>query len=507
MKKLFLVLILSFLFIQQVFLESISPAQKPNKTQQMLIDRGYGMFIHFGVNTFADVEWSNGKIPVEDYHPTNLDCDQWVRVARDAGFRYVILTTKHHDGFCLWNSKFTDYDVAASPVKTDIVGEVAKACKKYGLKFAVYYSLWDRHEPIYKDKDPQKYVNYMLNQLTELMTQYGPICELWLDGGWDKKPQEWGIDQLYSLVKKYQPMCAFTVNHTIVLKEGERKFALPDSMTTDNKYYFQYFPCDFRLWDPKIASKSDKKQYLHQGKSYYLPFEHTICLGKQWNWFQKSKPMPVRSVDELQELFYWCTDNQNTLVIDVPPGPEGIIREQDANTVIELAHRLHLKKDQPLPRNGKFISMGETATASSVLPNQSNQFAPQNAIDGGMQTRWAAKDTLSELIVTLNPKEKFNKITIFEYQDSKQINKNDLFSNVRINRIQSYQIDLFRNSKWETIYYDDESTGDCKVIRFPVFYSASKIRLKVLKSIAPPSVWEFNVINTEAGHLLKQKSK
>ncbi|MGE8242377.1 MAG: alpha-L-fucosidase, partial [Sphingobacterium sp.] len=158
------------------------PGSKPNQAQKEMIKRGYGMFMHFGVNTFTDMEWSDGSIPVEKYNPTQLDPDQWVRTARDAGFRYVLLITKHHDGFCLWDSKYTDYDVAASPVKTDVVKAVSDACKKYGLDFAIYYSLWDRKEPSYKHKDPQKYIDYMKNQLTELFTKYGKISELWLDG-------------------------------------------------------------------------------------------------------------------------------------------------------------------------------------------------------------------------------------------------------------------------------------------------------------------------------------
>ncbi len=124
-------------------------------------NRGYGMFIHFGVNTFNQTEWSNGKLPVDSYHPTELDCDQWIRIAKEAGFRYVILITKHHDGFCLWNSAHTKYDVAASPVKTDIVAEVAKACRKYGLELGLYYSLWDRNHPSHADPDPTIYQDYM----------------------------------------------------------------------------------------------------------------------------------------------------------------------------------------------------------------------------------------------------------------------------------------------------------------------------------------------------------
>jgi alpha-L-fucosidase len=482
--------------VQVAFAQQITPADKPNKSQQLQIKRGYGMFMHFGINTFSGDEWSDGTVPAGKYNPSDLDCDQWVRVARDAGFRYVLLTTKHHDGFCLWDTKYTDYGVASTNVKTDIVAAVAKACKKYGLEFADYYSLWDRHEPSFKDKDPQKYIDFMKNQLTELFTNYGPICELWLDGGWARKPNEWGIDQIYSLVKKLQPNCAVSVNHTIVNVEGKRNFTPPDSMTVDNKYFFQYFPSDFRLWDPQIANKFDKKQYLHNGKSYYLPYEHTLCLSREWTWFEKPTPGLVRDLDELEELFYWCTDNNNMLVIDVPPDNTGRIRENEANQVIALGQRLGIKKGKPLPKNGRFISLKAKTSATSVFENKQAQFGSQLAVDGGMGTRWAAADTLPELIIYLNKSDKFNKIAIFEYQDvKKSTNANDIFSNERINRIQAYNIDIWENNRWETVYTDNRPMYDCKVIRFPVFYQTSKIRLKVTKATAPPSIYEFNVID------------
>jgi len=468
-------------------------SNQPNSVQMALMKRGYGMFMHFGVNTFGDTEWSDGTIPAGKYNPTNLDCDQWVRVARDAGFRYVLLITKHHDGFCLWDSKYTDYDVASSPVKTDVVKAVSEACKKYGLQFAIYYSLWDRHEASYKDKDFNKYISYMSNQLTELLTNYGPICELWFDGGWDKKPEEWQMPKIYALVKRLQPQCAVGVNHTIVLKEGERNFALPDSMTVDNKYAFQYFPSDFRLWDPKIAHKADKKQYMHQGKSYYLPFEHTICLSKAWNWFQKKNPLPARDLDELQELFYWCTDNHNTLVVNVPPDQTGRIREHEANTIIELGKRLGIKKDEPLPVNGQFLSIGAETKASSVLKGDNGLYGAQLATDGGMQTRWSAADTCATLTIALPGDKSFNKISIFECCDMK--NAPDGFSNIRTNRIQTYQIEIWKDNQWLPVFVSDEPMGDCKVIRLLHSYQTSQIRLNITKASAPPSIYEFNVID------------
>lgn len=471
------------------------PSAKPNAAQQAMIKRGYGMFIHFGINTFADTEWSDGSIPIEKYNPTQLDPDQWVRIAKEAGFRYVLLTTKHHDGFCLWDSQFTTYDVAGSPVKMDVVRAVSNACKKYGIKFAIYYSLWDRHEPSYKDKDPQVYVNYMLKQLTELFTSYGPVCELWLDGGWDKKPEEWGIDQVYKLVKKYSPDCAVSVNHTIVNEEGLRNYTRPANMTVDNKYFFQYFPSDFRLWDPQIITRFDKKQYLHKGKSYYLPFEHTICISRNWNWFQKSKQLPTRDMDELEELFYWSTYNDNCLVMNIPPDETGRIREYEANTAISLGKRLGLNLSKPLPKNGDFISLSRPVSASSILTEKGYKYEASAVNDGNLESRWSSSDTLATLEIKLDPTQSFNKLSIFEHQDVKQLP--DGFSQIRIPRIKEYSIDILQNGVWQTIYLGYEPMGDCKVIRFPANYKTAALRIKITKASGLPSINEICVIDMD----------
>lgn len=334
----------------------------------------------------------------------------------------------------------------------------------------------------------------MKNQLTELLTNYGPVCELWFDGGWDKDGKEWRIPEVYAHVKKLQPDCAVGVNNAIVDKEGSKDFIMPDEMIVDNRYYMQYFPTDFRLRDPKIAHKKDKKQYLYEGQSYYLPFEHTICLSDSWNWFQKAEQKPVRELEELEELFYWCTDNDNTLVLNVPPDNTGRIREYEANTVIELGKRLGIRKNKPLPKNGKCISLDVEAEATSVYENKVDEYGAQRAVDGGMQTRWASSELLPELVVNLNPSEKFNKISIFEYCDTKT--SDDAISNTRCNRIQSYQIDIWEQNRnrWMTVYLSSKPMGDCKVIRFPHNYQTSKVRLKVLAATDFPSIYEFNVL-------------
>ncbi|MBQ8423561.1 MAG: alpha-L-fucosidase [Coprobacter sp.] len=475
--------------------QHIEPGTTPNRTQKLLMERGYGMFIHFGMNTFLQEEWSDGKASPDTYNPTRLDSGQWVRVAKEAGFRYVLLVTKHHDGFCMWDSRYTDYDVMASPVKVDVVKAVSDACRKYGLKFAVYYSLWDRYEPSYRDTDFCKYIDFMINQLEELFTNYGDICELWFDGAWDKPADDWQFRRLYDKVKEWQPTCAVGINNAIMREEkvdaGGFGMAMPDEMIEGNTMYTRYFPMDFRLADPKIAHKKDCKQVVYKGESYYMPFEHTICLSKRWNWFQKNTPMEVRDLDELEELFYWCTDNGNTLVVNVPPDERGLIRENEADAIIELGRRIGLKRGKPLPRNGEFISLDAPVEATSVWENHPD-YTADKAVDGGPTTRWASGILTPELVITLDPSKPFNKVTIFEYQDEQR--GADYFTSTRVNRIERYTIDIWKDGAWECIYISDTPMGDCKVIRFPREYRSEKIRLNVLSARDYPSIYEFNVM-------------
>ena len=268
------------------------PGESP--VQHELSARGYGMFLHFGINTFNQTEWSDGKLPVSSYHPTQLDPDAWVRVAKEAGFRHVVLVTKHHDGFCLWDSAVTDYDVGSSPVKTDVVAAVAKACRKYGVQLGLYYSLWDRHEPSFQDKDPEKYVAFMRAQLTELLSNYGPVCEIWLDGGWARKRADWNIPSVYRLIHQLQPGCAVTVNHTIGVHTNANKIGQPKDFAEGD--VVRFWPVDFRTKDPNFARSDDPKYYTVGDARYYLPFEHTICLSDRWNWFQKKDVVPARPI-------------------------------------------------------------------------------------------------------------------------------------------------------------------------------------------------------------------
>lgn len=243
------------------------------------------------------------------------------------------------------------------------------------------------------------------------------------------------------------------------------------------------------------AVRKGKYKLHYMNKSYYVPFEHTICISKYWSWFGKKDPQPCRDLDELEELFYWCTDNQNTLVMNIPPDQTGRIREHEANTIISLGKRLGLSSGKPLPTNGVFRSLNAPVTASSFVTDKDGVHEGSQAVDGGMQTYWASKDTTASLTITLNPQEAFNKLSIFECCDVEA--SEDGFTNKRTNRIQAYRISILNDGEWKLIYVGDEPMDDCKVIKFPHAYQAEQIRLDILQASAPPRIYEFHVIQCE----------
>ncbi len=480
----FFTFILSFQ-IKKSFAQNIY--EKPSKDQLSQIARGYGMFIHFGINTFNEIEWSKGDLPALSFNPTNLDCDQWIKTAKDAGFRYVILVTKHHDGFCLWDSKHTNYDIAAASVKTDIVGEVSKACKKYGLQFGLYYSLWDRHEPKHNDKDPQVYVDYMKNQITELLTNYGKICELWFDGGWAKKDSAWHLEEVYNHIKKLQPNCLVTVNHTIKMA-GQNKAMLPTNMQQGDS--IRYYPVDFRTKDPNMARWDDPKLFLYKDTLRYLTFEHTICLSNRWNWFQKKANLPVRSLDELEELFYLGTANKNVLIVNVPPDQTGQLRQHEINQLLMLADRLGIrggsKKLPPAPKN---LSFAKPIIASNTYGNNVASLAN----DYSIETYWMAEKDTATLTINFENEVSFNRISLFEF--FKEIKLGDGFSVLHTFAIQEYSLDIFDGAKWVSIFMGDE-IGACKIIHLPTLHTTKKIRLQILKAKAPSGIFHFSLSQT-----------
>ena len=353
MKKIPLLFLLSFgmLYISyaQPGISSPIPLLKPGKYQLEQINRKYGMFIHFSINTFHDVEWSDGSLPASSYNPTAVDADQWAKTARDAGMKYIILVTKHHDGFCLWDSKYTDYDVANSGNKTNVVEALAKACKKYNIGLGLYYSLWDRHQnaDIEDSLSDMAYDRFMINQLNELIAiaqKYKTkIVEFWFDGGWVKKNTRWPIEEIYKTIKSKEPQCQIGINWSIGIPENpDQHSVLPTQQKAG--YPIRYFPTDFRLGDPYLPANPDPKIFTHDGQDYYMPWESTLCLSE--NWFYNTKDTVYKSISVLVKDYKIATAQNNILILDTPPDRQGKIREKGIEILMELKEAIKKSQDQ-----------------------------------------------------------------------------------------------------------------------------------------------------------------
>lgn len=457
---------------------------KPTKGQRAMIERKYGMFLHFGMNTYLNEEWSDGKAPASTYNPP-IDIAEkaagWVRNAKRAGMRSIVLTTKHHDGFCLWDSKYTDYDIANPAIKNkvDIVKAVSDACKKEGIAFSVYYSLWDRHEPIYMDSDKHAYIQYMKNQLQELMTNYGEVHELWFDGAWDRKAGDWYLPEVYEFVKKMQPNCQISTNWTI----GKH----PVDMHKGDSII--YFPSDFRLWDPYLPTKNDPKIYTHNGKKYYLPFESTQTISVIGSWFNHPEDTTVRDVEDLEEIFYVSTANDNCLLLNIPPATNGEQNPKAIENINQLAKLLGIENGKKFPKKLKkpqSKTTNATAVASSVYKNDTLHNGAMYAVDSDVSTAWVAGDSLAWINVELGQKETFSRLFIIAGENS----------------IRKFTVEVEKNKLWVPVYESDilpetnlNSFMGYGILDFnlPESVTVDHFRINILQSNNRPSIYTIRL--------------
>lgn len=347
MKKGFLMICLVFIIgacVNQKTEQQIlpTPSKKPSEAQLKQIERKYGMFICFSINTFHDMEWTDGTKPASSYNPITIDVEQWIETAKNAGMKYVLLLTKHHDGFCLWDSKLTEYDVANSGNTTNVVEAVAKACNKFEVGLALYYSLWDRRQnrDVKDNTLDSAYNSYIIGQLNELLDivgKYTDVVEFWFDGGWEKENYRWPLNRIYQTIKSREPECQVGINWSIGLPENpDHHIVLPKDQKEG--YPIRYFPSDFRLGDPYLPSENDPKIYTHEGKKYYMPWESTICISQKW--FYNTTDSVFKSIDELVNIYKVATAQDNVLILNCPPNREGKIRDKDIDILTELKNQL-----------------------------------------------------------------------------------------------------------------------------------------------------------------------
>ncbi|MFE5683050.1 alpha-L-fucosidase [Streptomyces sp. NPDC056512] len=300
-------------------------APTPTPRQLAWQEAGFGLFLHFGINTFNGKEWSDGTLAPATFDPSAFDAAQWVDTALAAGAAYVILTAKHHDGFCLWPTGTTDYSVKSSPWrrgKGDVVGELAEACRKAGLKLGLYLSPWDRNAPCYAD--PVAYDAFYLRQLTELCTRYGPLYELWFDGaGSEGRTYDW--DAVMAVIGEHQPdAMVFNMGRPTIRWVGNE-----DGLASD--------PCEYVAEATGISVYDDGSEQLDRAR--YLPPECDVPLRGNWFW-QPDDLHTLKSRDHLLALWYRSVGLGAGLLLNVPPDRRGLIDEADRARLLEFTGEL-----------------------------------------------------------------------------------------------------------------------------------------------------------------------
>ncbi|MGA2362361.1 MAG: alpha-L-fucosidase [Candidatus Aminicenantales bacterium] len=291
-------------------------------------------FFHFGMDTFTDREWGRGKEDPKLFNPADLDAGQWVEAAKAAGIKGVIVTAKHHDGFCLWPSRFTAHSVKASPWKNgkgDVVREVADACRKAGLKFGIYLSPWDRHEPSYGDSP--RYNEHFKNQLRELLTGYGGISEVWFDGacaeGPNGKRQVYDWEGYWSLIRELQPGAVISImgpdvrwigNEAGVSRESEWS-VIPVAQADDRPAAKD--PGGIAGLDamaPDLGSLTVIEETAKKGgRLIWYPAQVDVSIRPGW-FYHPAEDMKVKTPDHLLDIYYGAVGGNAQLLLNIPPG-------------------------------------------------------------------------------------------------------------------------------------------------------------------------------------------
>jgi alpha-L-fucosidase len=286
----------------------------PTPTQQQAAwqDMELIAFVHFGMNTFTNREWGQGDEDPALFNPTQLDARQWVRALKAAGARMLIVTAKHHDGFCLWPSRYTEHSVKNSPWrdgKGDVVREVSQACREGGIKFGIYLSPWDRHEQTYGSP---AYNTFFKNQLRELLTGYGPIAEVWFDGangeGPNGKKQEYDWDGYYRLIRELQPGALIAI-------------CGPDIRWVGN--------------ESGVAREEESSVQSSDGGLRWYPAECDVSIRPGW-FYHPAEDNRVKTLDQLMDIYYKSVGRNSVLLLNVPPDKRGLIHEEDARRLAEF---------------------------------------------------------------------------------------------------------------------------------------------------------------------------
>jgi alpha-L-fucosidase len=311
--------------LQMPFALGQTAIPKPTQVQVNWQKNETTAFIHFTVNTFTDKEWGTGTESPQLFNPEKLDARQWIKALKEAGFKLAILTAKHHDGFCLWPSKYTEHSVKNSPWKKgkgDVVREVADACREFGLAFGFYLSPWDRHEKSY---GTPAYNDYYKNQLSELLTNYGDVAEVWFDGakGEKEKDMVYDFEGYWKMVHELQPKAVIfsDIGPGVRWVGNEKGNAGDTCWSTINTEGMMP-----GVANPKYLNKGDENGVK------WIPAETDVSIRPGWFWHEKQN-VQVRSAKNLVNLYYQSVGRNSLLLLNIPPNKDGLFEEADIQAI------------------------------------------------------------------------------------------------------------------------------------------------------------------------------
>ena len=447
--------------------EPILPVPEPKQVEWQQMET-YA-FIHFGLNTFNDREWGYGDTDPKTFNPTNLDCEQWAQTLVKAGMKGVILTAKHHDGFCLWPFEGTDYSVKNSPWKNgqgNVVKELSEACKKYGLKFAVYLSPWDRHQANYGTPE---YLPYFYAQLHDLLTNYGPVFEVWFDGanggdGWyggakdirtiDRK-NYYNYPRIYEMLDSIQPQA-------IIFSDGG-----PGCRWVGNEKGFAGATNWSFLRKGEVHPGYDKNyelQYGHPDGNQWVPAECDVSMRPGW-FYHPEEDDRVKSPDQLVDLYYRSVGHNATLLLNFPVDRRGLIHPVDSANAV----RFHEMIQQQLKTN---LVAGMTPKVSN---ERGGDFVASALTDDNFDTYWATEDgvTTADIEFSFDTPTRMNRMMLQEYIPLGQ-------------RVKAFVVEYLDKDIWLPVKLNEETTtiGYKRLLRFETVETKG-IRIRITDARGP----------------------
>ena len=430
----------------------------PNHRHMEWYRRGKTAFLHFTVNTFTDREWGDGTESPGVFDPTELDCRQWMRVLKAGGFTAAILTAKHHDGFCLWDTAYTEHCVRNSPLKRDVVREFTDACREFGIKPGIYLSPWDRHEPTWGS---DAYNDFYVGQLTELLTNYGKIWECWWDGaGSDKTRYDW--KRWADTVRALQPDCVLWG----CLGAGD----YADARWVGNEEGRAGDPC-YATIDPEIIRVERCPQLNSgiRGGSAFIPAETNTSIRPGW-FYHAAQDHQVKTVEQL--VAYWFTSHgRNTaILLNLPPDRRGLIHETDAERVLLW----HEKMTAIFACN--LAEGAEVDAPEPVFP----ECGAGNLLKGNDDAIYLPVARQPEITFTFAGPVTFDCFRVDEVIELGH-------------RIFGFALDVRQDGQWHTLL-ERKGIGFCYADRFPPV-TAQAVRLRITEAEADPVLRFFGLYN------------